>query len=183
MIETTHSKPEGYLTINEFAEKVNRTSTAIYAALKAGKIPSKLLLDYQPLTGRRAVLISVDALRVMDGETRGRKKKIELEKIKPPVEDVEHIGDIKIQKEKLLIEQKTLELQKAKNEVITASRVEEVMTNMGIMIKQSLLSFISRVAPLMAAEDNVVEIIKILEKEIKYTLDNIVDINALVKRK
>ena len=90
------------------------------------------------------------------------------------------IGEARLHAEKLKVERAALELQKAKNEVVSLATVESIMLEAGQTVKQNLLSIAPRLAPLLAAEAAPHKCLKMLEEEIIQSLQGLAGMNNFV---
>jgi len=74
-----------------------------------------------------------------------------------------------------------LELQKARNEVLSVTQAAETMQEILLVIKQTLLAIPGRVAPSLSGESDVIRIRDLLEKEIKRSLKELSKVDRYLK--
>lgn len=96
---------------------------------------------------------------------------------------VTDLNSAKLREKQLAIRAKELELQKANNEVIGLHEVAELLTEIAINTRQTLLAIGPKVAPLLAAERTHRGCLDILQKEIEKALTGLSKLGEFTKGK
>lgn len=188
--------PEGWHTAAELARLTGLSEPAIRQAKSRGTISDRFYCTTDNPKNANKPIMVFDKIKVANLmlsnkprdtwpewflEYKGPEKKA------PVNEEGEKgifIGDIheaKLETEKLKVEKAKLELQIAKNEVISVDEVKALLLNITQKVHQSLKSFIPRTAPLVADESDVHKVSMILEEEINSSLQNLSELETYRK--
>ena len=152
------SIPDGWMNVNDFAHRLDRTYNTIVVGLKAGKVPTTHMLYWtNPKTNIETLIVSEDAIPIYEKNTRIRKLPVvEANRNQVPQyvrdagvdsfdDDDSDATDLSTAKrviEVTKMKREVLSLQIAQNEVINIAHVENLLTNFATSLRQKVMSFL-----------------------------------------
>lgn len=186
-------KPNNYYTVKEFSKIINQNVNTILNVIKDdSRIPDEGLAYW--IVGKNVInIIRQDQVQnyLMNRNVSRQdeeKKNIEQDNLEINLDDISINGndansiyDARLKKLKLELIKQSLELQRAKNEVVSMDSISAIWLNMANQIKHNLLAFIPRISPVLAAETDPRICLSILENEIVDVLNNIISLEELKK--
>jgi len=185
--------PEGYLTVIEFAKRVDRVPATVRAAQKSGELKRVLWLR----KGETLSLLVHESeiarfVRVRHGIARRGPaplaKRLSSDGYGGNDDDANLVGSdlsdtdpftignkdvVKLLKEQIATKRARLELQKAENELIDTAVVEQKWREIALCVKQAILSIVPRLSPILAAEPDARKCGEILRNELTEALSEL----------
>lgn len=208
MVETGYEGlvPEGYVSLVEFADLVHVNIRLLRTYVADGSIPPNVRVRIQnrirPSLSKEFIDSSYAKIFSEEKTGRGMKLKpkevVKLKEIRKkekkgePIlgedEDVDNVFDDdldhskdywKIQNERVKALKSKLELQQARGEVISIAKNEELLKQIAVTVKQSILAIPDRLAPQLVGESDVRKIRTVLGRELREALSSLAKMSKI----
>lgn len=173
----------GFISLVDFAEKCGVKKPAISKAKSSGKFSTSDMRWFKPQKGSMVLYLHWERAGIPYVMSRGRENYPK--GFVPPEEEPHNINvesgtgnyspqsivkvvdlnSAKLRKEQLIIEEKEIALQKAKNELVDIDEVITIMSAVALELRQGFNSMKIRLCPVLSAEDDEHKIDSILERE------------------
>ena len=207
--EIVAKMPLGWMTLTELAGKLKLNRKTVYSLIdkmpledvKLWKAPgtrremyifSPTMIDtYQTLVTRKWHP-NLENIRKILGERRDAQFEQESEELQKKLNSMGNIDpridpnidlnarSIKEQKERVQLEREKLTLQVEQNKVVEMGIIKNLMSSLGVQVRQNIISVIPKIAPLIAGESDIRMIIATLTEELNAAMECLIDPEELV---